>query len=104
MAEREGFEPPIRLPVRRISSAVLSTTQPPLRNESQGTGGARLCNEGLVRRQEKADQIAGCLLALGHEQHMGRGLLRFRNADLLHQLAPAQDFRVEIALERLRRG
>jgi hypothetical protein len=30
MAEREGFEPPIRLPVRRISSAVLSTTQPPL--------------------------------------------------------------------------
>src|SRR5882724_4845211 len=31
LAEREGFEPPIRLPVRRISSAVLSTTQPPLR-------------------------------------------------------------------------
>ena len=30
VAEREGFEPPIRLPVRRISSAVLSTTQPPL--------------------------------------------------------------------------
>ena len=29
-AEREGFEPPIRLPVCRISSAVLSTTQPPL--------------------------------------------------------------------------
>jgi hypothetical protein len=32
MAEREGFEPPIRLPVCRISSAVLSTTQPPLRH------------------------------------------------------------------------
>src|SRR6516164_5621142 len=31
LAEREGFEPPIRLPVCRISSAVLSTTQPPLR-------------------------------------------------------------------------
>ena len=31
MAEREGFEPPIRLPVCRISSAVLSTAQPPLR-------------------------------------------------------------------------
>ena len=30
VAEREGFEPPIRLPVCRISSAVLSTTQPPL--------------------------------------------------------------------------
>src|SRR6516165_6004237 len=31
MAEREGFEPPIQLPVCRISSAVLSTAQPPLR-------------------------------------------------------------------------
>jgi hypothetical protein len=30
LAEREGFEPPIPLRVRRISSAVLSTTQPPL--------------------------------------------------------------------------
>ena len=32
VAEREGFEPPIRLPVCRISSAVHSTTLPPLRN------------------------------------------------------------------------
>jgi hypothetical protein len=32
--EREGFEPPIRLPVCRISSAVLSTTQPPLQNNN----------------------------------------------------------------------
>ena len=32
LAEREGFEPSIRLPVCRISSAVLSTTQPPLRS------------------------------------------------------------------------
>ncbi len=31
MAEREGFEPPMELPPCRISSAVLSTTQPPLR-------------------------------------------------------------------------
>lgn len=31
LAEREGFEPSIQLPVCRISSAVLSTTQPPLR-------------------------------------------------------------------------
>ena len=30
MAEREGFEPPIRLPVFRISSAARSTTLPPL--------------------------------------------------------------------------
>ncbi len=31
MAEREGFEPPVRLPVLRISSATRSTTLPPLR-------------------------------------------------------------------------
>jgi hypothetical protein len=31
LAEREGFEPPIRLPVCRISSAVHSTALPPLR-------------------------------------------------------------------------
>src|SRR5215470_12080966 len=34
LAEREGFEPPIPLRVCRISSAVLSTTQPPLRSLS----------------------------------------------------------------------
>ena len=39
MAERVGFEPTVRLPVRRISSAVLSTTQPPLQ---QDMGGHRL--------------------------------------------------------------
>src|ERR1043165_5215390 len=39
MAEREGFEPPIRLPVCRISSAVHSTTLPPLH---QGQDGAKL--------------------------------------------------------------
>ena len=32
VAEREGFEPTIPLRVCRISSAVLSTTQPPLRS------------------------------------------------------------------------
>ena len=35
MAEREGFEPSVPLPARRISSAVLSTTQPPLRIEKK---------------------------------------------------------------------
>ena len=34
MAERVGFEPTIELPLCRISSAVLSTTQPPLRRGS----------------------------------------------------------------------
>ncbi len=31
VAEREGFEPPVRLHVLRISSAARSTTLPPLR-------------------------------------------------------------------------
>ena len=31
MAERGGFEPPVRLPVRRFSKPLLSATQPPLR-------------------------------------------------------------------------
>ena len=41
LAEREGFEPPIQLPVCRISSAVLSTTQPPLRVAIGGAASAR---------------------------------------------------------------
>src|ERR1700730_2250644 len=36
LAEREGFEPPIRLPVCRISSAVHSTALPPLRGAEGG--------------------------------------------------------------------
>ena len=35
MAERGGFEPPIGLRLCRISSAVLSTAQPPLRSLQQ---------------------------------------------------------------------
>ena len=31
MAERGGFEPPVRFPVRRFSKPVLSAAQPPLR-------------------------------------------------------------------------
>src|SRR4051812_36172949 len=40
MAEREGFEPPIRLPVCRISSAVHSTTLPPLHQGRKAGSGA----------------------------------------------------------------
>jgi hypothetical protein len=39
LAEREGFEPPIPLRVCRISSAVLSTTQPPLRSPKRAKKG-----------------------------------------------------------------
>jgi hypothetical protein len=49
LADREGFEPPIQLPVCRISSAVLSTAQPPVRLENQILNTGRKC---------KSDQIA----------------------------------------------
>ena len=38
MAERGRFELPIQLPVCRISSAVLSTTQPPLQRSASSSG------------------------------------------------------------------
>ena len=48
MAERVGFEPTVRLPVRRISSAVLSTTQPPLRMRM--SAGRASAGSGRTRR------------------------------------------------------
>ena len=48
MAEREGFEPPIRLPVCRISSAVHSTTLPPLQ-QGQGRGNLAKCAKSYRR-------------------------------------------------------
>src|SRR5262249_21958147 len=55
LAEREGFEPPIRLPVCRISSAVLSTTQPPLRGRRRRNHpvGRRLCIQRETAKQER---------------------------------------------------
>ncbi len=59
LAEREGFEPPIRLPVCRISSAVLSTTQPPLQAfRNSGDPASRrgwlmpVCRRFAVRRSQ----------------------------------------------------
>ena len=56
LAEREGFEPPIRLPVCRISSAVHSTALPPLRGAERGVLQKKpavpdLCNEAVGARQ-----------------------------------------------------
>jgi hypothetical protein len=56
LAEREGFEPPIRLPVCRISSAVLSTAQPPLRSPN-GLEKAPMDGRYLTKR---ADTDKGC--------------------------------------------
>jgi hypothetical protein len=55
VAEREGFEPPIRLPVCRISSAVHSTALPPLRSRKQpakAACGRPLSNQARPERQE----------------------------------------------------
>ena len=55
LAEREGFEPPIRLPVCRISSAVHSTALPPLRSRKQpakAACGRPLSNQARPERQE----------------------------------------------------
>src|SRR5262245_29859769 len=48
LAEREGFEPPVRLPVLRISSAARSTTLPPLRKPW------RLVGEALASSPRRA--------------------------------------------------
>src|SRR6516165_11772316 len=55
LAKREGFEPPIRLPVCRISSAVLSTTQPPLRGRRRRKHpvGRGLCIQRETVKQER---------------------------------------------------
>jgi hypothetical protein len=78
LAEREGFEPPIRLPVCRISSAVLSTTQPPLHRCSvkhplRGyVSNARELNKGArSRRQagfEPRSQLRAIELATDHRR------------------------------------
>jgi hypothetical protein len=59
MAEREGFEPSVQLPVRRISSAVLSTTQPPLRRGrtarlAQGIDKAKRCARPVLKERDEA--------------------------------------------------
>ena len=48
VAEREGFEPPIELPLCRISSAVHSTALPSLREIESTPEGARLVDTGRL--------------------------------------------------------
>src|SRR6478672_4199038 len=50
LAEREGFEPPIPLRVCRISSAVLSTTQPPLRSPKRALKRPRMDGRYVTKR------------------------------------------------------
>ncbi len=62
LAERGGVEPPIRLPVCRISSAVRSTTLPPLQALNLFTllGSRSMINEArtLLRRFGEAQLVA----------------------------------------------
>jgi hypothetical protein len=86
MAEREGFEPSIPLRVCRISSAVLSTTQPPLRI-------ARGAEEGwLVARHSAA--IKGCHPPIPAGEGPGR-IIRRRQAAGRHLDAWDTDFRLQ---------
>ena len=48
MAEREGFEPPIELPLCRISSAVHSTALPSLREIESAPERTRLVDTGRL--------------------------------------------------------
>jgi hypothetical protein len=70
LAEREGFEPPIRLPVRRISSAVLSTTQPPLRRVKTALGLRRVCSRAAPKRQGRRSLALRVGLTTGKSQIM----------------------------------
>src|ERR1019366_6781460 len=68
LAEREGFEPPIRLPVCRISSAVHSTALPPLRSRKQpekAACGRPLSNQARQERQETDEGRATYIERLG---------------------------------------
>ena len=79
VAEREGFEPPIRLPVCRISSAVHSTTLPPLRRDTP-----KACPDSIGVRTDGRKSLANSLVeggarlarALGGQQ--GRRTVRRR--------------------------
>ena len=60
LAEREGFEPPIRLPVCRISSAVHSTTLPPLRSQIWALNSAEyLSNAAGANKSAEIEAAAG---------------------------------------------
>jgi hypothetical protein len=71
VAEREGFEPPIRLPVFRISSAARSTTLPPLRGRKgqQARSVGRYVSNAAGRNKGGApteiDELIGGMAAPG---------------------------------------
>ena len=58
MAEREGFEPPVELPPRLISSQVHSATLPPLRGAERAFARtASVTNVLLLRHLRRGNQL-----------------------------------------------
>ena len=100
MAERVGFEPTIPFQVRRISSAVLSTTQPPLQSRRRSSRKGLLSKRRkLVIRPLERKRAVGKVSA-GVEHHLGtaehgddlarRGVGRLGVPDLGHAAAVEQ--------------
>ena len=64
MAERVGFEPTVPLPARRISSAVLSTSQPPLRidqDDAARRSPGSVAGGALAAASANAKGLTACL-------------------------------------------
>ena len=59
VAEREGFEPPVRLRVLRISSAARSTTLPPLRGRRRRLEASRARSAGRLAWPTRARKAFG---------------------------------------------
>src|SRR5579864_8903134 len=70
LAEREGFEPPIGLHLCRISSAVHSTTLPPLRCH-EGADDKPLRSGGVLGEDGCSDKRRGAKIRI--EANSGRG-------------------------------
>ena len=60
MAERGGFEPPIRLPVYSLSRRALSTTQAPLRRRRTIQAGTPLFQNQSLVRKDSGSTSGGC--------------------------------------------
>ena len=90
MAEREGFEPPIRLPVCRISSAVHSTTLPPLQTIAL-TAVFRFAGWGQHRRWSRKWSPTYLFRAFGY--HKSKGRVEPRRSIALHCVG---DMRIQV--------
>src|SRR5690606_19331920 len=80
MAERGGFEPPVRFHVRRISSAVHSTTLPPLRGPKVPNGAERAASliKGRDGRKPSGRRnLSGGSTLSGKRQAEGAAVARF---------------------------